>query len=143
MAYIQSYFCHWIALLCILFLRLKAVFSVHGSEVGATPCFNRCSICAIVSAAVCGCLILVGTIGTLYLSIPYQIVTLFASLLILLLLVYSLVLGFTFVSRLFLLNRLRTSNDDDILNVMTRYVIWNSTSCMTIFPDHNPLLCTL
>jgi len=122
---LTSYYAHWIALLTVLFLRLRTVFDVHGGGCRVSPTFTRVSLGIMVSASVLYCMVVAGSVVATWKPgiIPLSVVFLSAALMILILLSYSLVLAFTFVRRLFNLNRLRKSDQDEFVQIMTRMTI--------------------
>ena len=141
--YFTCYIYHWIALLAILFLRLKVVF--HGSPFEVNPCYIFVSVFIAVFITVVYAINYVAMIIDLY---PYSFVVMFAGIITFILLIYSQILAFSFVRKLYRLNTMAT-RDDYLIATMTRYYFiatmctsiatMYSSICMTLYPLH----CTL
>ena len=108
---------HWVGFISILFLRLHIVF--NNSILVVYRSFNVISILIIVTFAAGS------TVNYFTLLSGVQSPTasaVFTSVLVLVMLLYSQVLAFVFVRRLFKLNALATKDDQLILS-MTMYVL--------------------
>jgi len=144
--YFTCYIYHWIALLAILFLRLKVVF--HGSKYQVNPCYYRVSIFIAVFISVLYATNYVAMLTQLW---PYSFVVMLAGIITFILLIYSQVLAFVFVRKLYRLNSMAT-RDDYLIAAMTRYTILGSVTiigsvvvifsaiALSLMPRYTPLL---
>jgi len=123
--YLTSYISHWIALLAILFLRLRVVF--NGTWLEVRECHKTVSICISVSVML---LYLFSYVSMATELIPFRANMLLVSFIVLVFLAYSLVLALTFVIKLLYLNKVKKMqpNDQGLLSTMTRYTILSMIS---------------
>jgi len=123
--YLTSYIYHWIALLAILFLRLRVVF--NGTWLELRECHKTVSIGISVSVML---LYLFSYVSMAWDLIPFRANMLLVSFIVLVFLAYSLVLALTFVTKLLYLNKAKQMQRDDqaLLSTMTRYTILSMIS---------------
>merc|ERR1719188_1795253 len=106
--YLTSYIYHWVALLAILFLRLRVVF--NGTWLELRDCYKHLSICISV------CIMLLYLFSYVSMAtelIPFRANMLLVSFIVLVFLAYSLVLALTFVIKLLYLNKVKKMHDED------------------------------
>ena len=104
-------------LLSILFLRLKFVFD---HEVfGDVRCFNCLSVVIIPGVALFSAFkVITGLLGL----VPLAVILQYSAMQVMITLVYSQILAFTFVRRLHTLNSI-ADRDDFMISSMTRYTL--------------------
>merc|ERR1712130_269215 len=107
---------HWVGFIAILFLRLQTVFSNSTLDLYHSTLFNVTSI-AVICTATAGFLLY----ATMYLTGVWSatIISFVGASNVLMLLLYSQVLAFVFVRRLFRLHAL-SSRDDALIAAMTK-----------------------
>eukprot|EP01084_Bolivina_argentea_P295896 509551_1 len=118
---IVSYYFHWIALLLILYLRMSSVF--HSTSLQVTKCCNIISLFILVGSIPFGFLVLA-------LAAVWFTFTMFAMAFnLLILIIFSQCLTFTFIYKLYKLNKSQKDNFSDktkhnrLVNIMTKYTI--------------------
>ena len=105
-------------MLTILFLRLKLVFDNLPTH-NTYRAFNAASIVFIVSASLnYGVLMFVMIMRAL----PFSLIVMLTAFWVFLMLIYSQVLAFSFVQRLFKVSSLVEERDTTLIAVMTRYL---------------------
>ena len=125
----SSYGYHWVAFLFVLFCRLKIVFDGTALQLG--NCFKKISISILIIVSISGpisyILLLLNVLSWQSATGVYQIFT------VLLLMIFSQVLSFTFVRKLYLLHKVSENSQEGMIGMVTKYTILGLISTVSTF----------